>query len=603
MLAATAALFCAQVEAQITNVIIGTTPNDGTGDPLRTAFLKLNTNLWWVTNNFQLLNEVRPVTNNNTANSFTGSGAGLSNITDNGSVNVMDKGAVGDGSTDDTAAFNAALATGKSVWAPPGHSYVVSNLILTNNGIFSTGARLVFKASSSNFFIQFAPIAVNPSYTGIATDWGHSFLKGLILDGGNGTNIPTANGTRHAVWFDPYQTNNFMEDVTITGFNGWGFFEASSRPFAGAAGQPAISYPTYGMCRNCRAFYCWRGVELFEGTVPFVGGNGSDAYYSEYTTTTGWQCDSNACGIEVMTGNHFIANCIFNANVTAANIIGTVNEGHGEFTGCTFNHSISNGVMATNVAFGEKFTGCTFFGTATTTNYWKGNTSIYWDGGIIAGGAWILDGNTMGAIRWTYTTTTFAAPAFTHLNSDSVLTYMNDNPGGGNTAPDKLPYQVMPSTQSNLTVTNLTIGGSGASMTFTPGSKMDGITTAGAGLPYLIQDANIGTNLSGTFANVPLVTVTNGGIVIIFCDLQSTHSGTAGTLTEFFNYTDQFGVAQTTASISITVGAAGGSHTNGIFYVKCLAGSAIGVTTTLSGGGGGSTWSTDTSMLQASNFR
>lgn len=54
-------------------------------------------------------------------------------------VNVQDYGAVGDGVTDDTAAFTAAAALGKPMWMPQGN-YVISAPVTITSGLFGAGA-------------------------------------------------------------------------------------------------------------------------------------------------------------------------------------------------------------------------------------------------------------------------------------------------------------------------------------------------------------------------------------------------------------------------------------------------------------------------------
>ncbi len=54
-------------------------------------------------------------------------------------VNVQDYGAVGNGSTDDTAAFIAAAALGKPMWMPQG-DYVISSPVTITSGLFAAGA-------------------------------------------------------------------------------------------------------------------------------------------------------------------------------------------------------------------------------------------------------------------------------------------------------------------------------------------------------------------------------------------------------------------------------------------------------------------------------
>lgn len=54
-------------------------------------------------------------------------------------VNVLDYGAVGDGTTDDTAAFLAAAALGKPIWLPQG-DYIISQPVTIYSGLFGAGA-------------------------------------------------------------------------------------------------------------------------------------------------------------------------------------------------------------------------------------------------------------------------------------------------------------------------------------------------------------------------------------------------------------------------------------------------------------------------------
>jgi hypothetical protein len=54
-------------------------------------------------------------------------------------VNVQDYGAVGNGSTDDTAAFIAAAALGKPMWMPQG-DYIVNQAVTIQSGLFGAGA-------------------------------------------------------------------------------------------------------------------------------------------------------------------------------------------------------------------------------------------------------------------------------------------------------------------------------------------------------------------------------------------------------------------------------------------------------------------------------
>jgi hypothetical protein len=79
----------------------------------------------------------------------------------NGAVaNVLDYGAVGDGTTDDTAAFNAAIATGKKVYVPKTtNGYVVNNVGVVTNMVIegeksgiSAGPTLIVSTNNAGAF-------------------------------------------------------------------------------------------------------------------------------------------------------------------------------------------------------------------------------------------------------------------------------------------------------------------------------------------------------------------------------------------------------------------------------------------------------------------
>lgn len=92
--------------------------------------------------------------------------------TGNGSVNVMDYGAVLNGVTDDTAAWNAALATGKTVYFPEGSSIITNRLEFP----YLEGAAIVGAGRNKSFFLishatfnmaATAVIQMNSAYQGL----------------------------------------------------------------------------------------------------------------------------------------------------------------------------------------------------------------------------------------------------------------------------------------------------------------------------------------------------------------------------------------------------------------------------------------------------
>lgn len=100
-------------------------------------------------------------------------GSGWYAITDE-VANVMNFGAKGDGLTNDTAAINAAIATGSAVYFPPNHTYVTSG----NHTLLNQRA---FGVNRDTTIIQRLGDGVNPLFT--VSD--NAYLSMVTLDGAN----------------------------------------------------------------------------------------------------------------------------------------------------------------------------------------------------------------------------------------------------------------------------------------------------------------------------------------------------------------------------------------------------------------------------------
>lgn len=98
-------------------VNIGSSANDSTGDPLRTAFSKINTRF-------------------------------------SEAVSVTDYGAVGDGVTDDTASINLALAVGGVIHFPPGTYKYTGGSPVSDSALFGYGATINLSGTTNGFTLN-----------------------------------------------------------------------------------------------------------------------------------------------------------------------------------------------------------------------------------------------------------------------------------------------------------------------------------------------------------------------------------------------------------------------------------------------------------------
>ena len=120
------------------------------------------------------------------------------------SISVKDFGAIGDGTTDDTAAIQAALNTGKTVYIPDGTYKITSALTVTGNSrfIYGNGANSIIKPFG----------AINAIQVGNGTDAVNlGKISGICIQAGT-TTVLCGIYMRNAREFD-------LSDITIFGID------------------------------------------------------------------------------------------------------------------------------------------------------------------------------------------------------------------------------------------------------------------------------------------------------------------------------------------------------------------------------------------------
>lgn len=249
-------------------------------------------------------------------------------------VSVQDFGAVGDGSSNDAAAFQAASAAAGAygtVRIPYSYNpYMVNGQvsILEGQTWVSEGARL--KHTDDTLSILRADSV---------GDW--SILGRLILEGTLTTAATAAeiglhitNGKRYVV--EGLQARNFKgAGIKLDGSGGTGNGLRGDR----------------GQFSNCSAHQSTIGIHIDQGSG------------SEYNAFTNFLASGCTTGALIDGGNNGFASGGFTDNTVGVKLVGVGgNHGHGQFVGCNINHNSDSNLEAVGVLNGYTFVGCHFYG-------------------------------------------------------------------------------------------------------------------------------------------------------------------------------------------------------------------------------------------------
>ncbi len=244
---------------------------------------------------------------------------------------VREFGAVGDGLTDDAAAFAAASAACAAIFVPQG-VYLIESAVdiedeqrwLFDNATLThtDDTKTILRANGKSGFDVAGQL--------------------LLL----GTRITPAVAAEIGLEIQDC-TQYTVSGVCAQMFKGAGFaLSGATAPTLRATGQFA----------NCRAI---------SNTVGATIAAGSGA---EYTTWLGFVAAGNRDGVEVGAGNTgFFGGSISENTRYGVRLVAGGNHGHGMFAGVSINHNAVYNVVAEQVVNGYTFSGCHFYGNGSSS--------------------------------------------------------------------------------------------------------------------------------------------------------------------------------------------------------------------------------------------
>jgi hypothetical protein len=306
------------------------------------------------------------------------------------SVSVLDFGAIGNGITDDSVAFQNAInslgTAGGTVLIPEGYFYLLSNSILVNSNITLKGPMSIVGSPNNNASYPYNLVtSIRLASTATITLNGGSGIDGCLIYR-NGMSFPAANSSAFAgTAITSTKDDVFVINSMILGFSQAIYFNGSQRYIvdtvkidcnAGVWSNAAldISY--------VNTVHCWPFTTVATGTTASSSRSGSAFYFSN---TNDWTKVTNCFAYDYNIGFHVnscnnmsFVNCSVDGTSvhTGSNAIYMEGDCHDtKFIGGVFGQSdmaANINLSVTNIYQYVEFIGCSLGSAITRVMYVQG---------------------------------------------------------------------------------------------------------------------------------------------------------------------------------------------------------------------------------------
>lgn len=267
-------------------------------------------------------------------------------------VSVLDYGAVGDGVTNDAAAFNAAATAAGvngSVFVPAKTYNLNDPVNILNGQTWLFDGAILQHTDDTKIILR----------ANAVSDWailGSVILKGTLTGAATAaeTGLYITDGKRYRV-----------EGVQAKLFKGKGIWLDGTN--AGALRGDR------GQFTDCAAYESTVGIQIDAGAG------------AEYNTWSNTNISGCITGMIMAAGNNTVMGGSIVDNTTGVKLNAGANHCHGMFVGVNINHNNSENLHAENIANGHTFSACHFYGNGGSTGiiWFEGSRGLHVHGGVI----------------------------------------------------------------------------------------------------------------------------------------------------------------------------------------------------------------------------